>query len=199
MIIRAKTKYLFDKFVLTEEQKRNSEKNIAEAEASKTILESAPRRLVLELTNACNLNCMMCGREAAKFTPTVFSLDWLKKFEPIFTKIEEVALFGWGEPTVHPKFREILAYFDKFPVRKYFCTNGMRLGELEDAIFDHHVDIIAVSLDGATAETNNRIRRGDDFEKITRDLRSIVAHKRATGGVQALPELRILRHAVKPA
>ena len=177
-ILRAKTKFLFDRFPLTAEQQENSALNLAEVDAQETILNSAPRRLVLELTNACNLNCIMCGRNAAKFSPTFFKLEWLEKFAPIMNKIEEVSMFGWGEPTVHPKFAEILAWLDKYPVRKYFCTNGMRLGALEDEIFNRRVDIIAISLDGATAVTNDKIRRGSSFDKITADLKSIVARKK---------------------
>ncbi len=180
-ILRAKTKFLFDRFPLTAEQKKNSELNLSELDDHKIVLQSAPRRLVFELTNACNLNCIMCGRNAVKFTPTFFKLEWLKKFAPIINKVEEVSMFGWGEPTVHPQFVEILNWLDNFPVRKYFCTNGMRLGALKDEIFNCHVDIIAISLDGARAETNNRIRRGGNFDKIITNIKSIVAEKKRRG------------------
>ncbi len=110
-ILRAKTKFLFDRFPLTKEQKQNSELNLKEVDARRTILKSAPRR---------------------------------------------------------PQFAEILRQLDAFSVRKYFCTNGMKLGELKNEIFNRHVDISAVSLDDARADTNNRIRRGDNFNKIIR-------------------------------
>lgn len=180
-ILRAKTKFLFDRFPLTAEQKQNSALNLSELDEHKIVLQSAPRRLVFELTNACNLNCIMCGRNAVKFTPTFFKLEWLEKFAPIMNKVEEVSMFGWGEPTVHPRFVEILNWLDKFPVRKYFCTNGMRLGALKDEIFNRHVDIIAISLDGARAETNNRIRRGGNFNTIITNIKSIVAEKKCRG------------------
>ena len=57
MILRAKTKTLFSGKELTSQQQRNTDLNIRELEAGKTILTSYPRRLVFELTNACNLNC----------------------------------------------------------------------------------------------------------------------------------------------
>jgi len=69
MVIRAKTKMLFEGKPLTEKQKKNTELNLNEIRENKTILESYPRRLVFELTNACNLNCIMCGRNAADFPP----------------------------------------------------------------------------------------------------------------------------------
>lgn len=181
MVLRAKTKTLFSGKELTEKQKKNTELNMKEMEAGKTILESCPRRLVLELTNACNLNCVMCGRNAANFKPTVFDMDVFRSFEPIMDTIEEVTLMGWGEPTIHPHFIEMLEIIDKHSARKYFCSNGMNLKKIKDAIFDYHVDVFAVSLDGATDETNSRIRRGSKIEQITEDLKDIVRIKKERG------------------
>ena len=130
MIIRAKTKTLFSGKELTQRQKENTELNIKEMEAGKTILESYPRRLVLELTNACNLNCIMCGRNAADFKPTVFDMDVFRGFEPLMDTIEEVTLMGWGEPTIHPHFSEMLEIINRHSARKYFCSNGMNLKKM---------------------------------------------------------------------
>ena len=181
MVIRAKTKTLFSGKPLTEKQRINSELNLKEIDEQAIVLKSLPRRLVFELTNACNLNCVMCGRNATTFKPTVFSMDWFRWFEPMLDTVEEVTLMGWGEPTMHPNFIEMLQMIDQHSARKYFCTNGMRLGELKDAIFDYHVDVFAVSLDGARPETNNRIRRGSDLKKIVQYLQEIEAVKKERG------------------
>ena len=181
MILRAKTKTLFSGKELTEKQKKNTELNMKELEAGATVLQSYPRRLVLELTNACNLNCIMCGRNAADFKPTVFDMDVFRSFEPIMDTIEEVTLMGWGEPTIHPHFIEMLEIIDKHSARKYFCSNGMNLKKIKDAIFDYHVDVFAVSLDGATDATNSRIRRGSKIEQITENLKDIVRIKKERG------------------
>ena len=178
MIVRAKTKNLFSGRELTDKQQSNSKKNIAEMNAGKIVLESYPRRLVLELTNACNLNCVMCGRNAADFKPTVFDMDVFRSFEPLMDTIEEVTLMGWGEPTIHPNFTEMLKIIDQHSARKYFCTNGMNLKKIKNAVFDYNVDVFAVSLDGATDATNSRIRRGSKIDQITEDLKDIVRIKK---------------------
>ena len=131
MIIRAKTKTLFSGKELTEKQRLNTELNLQEIDRRETILKSLPRRLVFELTNACNLNCVMCGRNAADFKPTMFNMDWFRYFEPMLDTVEEVTLMGWGEPTMHPNFEEMLSIIDKHSARKYFCTNGMKLDKLK--------------------------------------------------------------------
>lgn len=179
MIVRAKTKDLFQGRPLTPRQRENSDLNLTELQEGAEVLRSLPRRLVLELTNACNLNCVMCGRSAARFQPTMFQMDWLRYFEPVLDTVEEVTLMGWGEPTIHPDFVRMLELIHRHDARIYFCTNGMRLGQLQKAIFDYQVDVFAVSVDGARAETNDRIRRGSDLDQITKDLREIKRLQRA--------------------
>ena len=179
MIVRAKTKTLFSGRPLTAAQRKNSDLNILETEAGKTVLASFPRRIVLELTNGCNLNCTMCGRRAAEFNAAFLEMDWFYALEPLFDSVEEVTLMGWGEPTIHPHFVEMLQTIHRHSARKYFCTNGMRLHLLTKAIFENEVDVFAVSADGASPETNNRIRVGSDLGRINGSLRDIVRIKRA--------------------
>lgn len=181
MIVRAKTKTLFQGKPLTKRQQANSSLNIAEMEAGKTVLSSYPRRLVFELTNACNLNCVMCGRNAADFKPTMFNMDTFMSFEPLLDTVEEVTLMGWGEPTIHPQFANMLEVINRHSARKYFCSNGMNLHKLTDALFQYNVDVFAVSVDGARPETNDAIRRGSKLSQIVDNLGQIVERRNSLG------------------
>jgi MoaA/NifB/PqqE/SkfB family radical SAM enzyme len=178
-ILRAKTANLFSYGLLTEKQELNVQVNTREMLEERPCMESTPQRLVLELTNSCNISCIMCGRNAKKFKPTFFEWEWLERLSPVLDRVTEVTLFGWGEPTVHPKFRQILEYLARFPVKKYILTNGMRLDRFEDLVVET-VDVMAVSLDGAEAATNDRIRRGASYNRIVENLRSVVAKRAAS-------------------
>lgn len=166
---------------LSEARAANSALNIEEGARGEPFPRSVPRRLVLELTNDCNLSCRMCGRQEAVFSKTYFKMEWLGLLEPIFPFIEEVTLMGWGEPTLHPDFRRILQFIHERGPRIYLCTNGMNLGFLREDIFSNEVDIIAVSLDGSTAGQNSAIRRGADFERIVNGVVGIVAERKKRG------------------
>ncbi len=181
MVLRAKTIDLLQTKDLTSKQKINSDLNLGELESREKNLASFPRRIILELTNACNLRCVMCGRDEARFSKTVFDLSYLDRLTKVLEVTEEVTLFGWGEPTIHPKFKEILEYLRRYPTRKYFVTNGTRLKSIRDALFEYQVDIMAVSLDGARASTNDKIRIGSNFEQIVSDLSLIVKQKQKLG------------------
>lgn len=180
-IIRARRLDLKETRPLTPLRRENSALNEQEALSGAVELRSCPRRIVLEMTSACNIRCKMCGRAAAEFTPTVFKKEWLSIFEPIVDRIEEVTLLGWGEPTLHPEFSDFLAWAHERGLRIFFCTNGTRLKALTEDIFRYGVDLLTVSLDGADAQTNNSIRCGADFDTILADVAGIVARKRELG------------------
>lgn len=179
-ILRAKTKELF-KAQLTKEQEENSQLNIQELEQEASILKSYPRRIVLEMTSACNIKCIFCGRDEAEFNQTYLPLEVLDKLESVLQKCEEVTLFGWGEPTINPKFSQFLERLDKTPVRKYFVTNGTRLHKFVDDIFKYHVDIIAVSMDGPDSQTNDNIRVGAKFDEVAKNIKLIQEKKKELG------------------
>lgn len=178
MIIRAKTDSLFTRAVVSERRWQNTELNLKEQQEGLAILKSKPQRIVLELTNACNINCPMCGRNAADFKLTSMKYKWFEKLIPSFPDTEEVTLMGWGEPTMHPRFVDMLKVCHSHGMRKYFCTNGMRLDELHDVIFQTEVEVFAVSLDGVDAATNRVYRTGLDYDRVLSALRSIVEYKK---------------------
>ena len=181
MVERARRKDLFQYGDLNKQQLENNTLNTEEMERSALQLNSYPRRLVLELTNVCNLNCIMCGRDSKKFTPTFFDLNSLDKIKTVLNTITEVTLFGWGEPTMHPKLSNILEYLNQYPVKKYFVTNGMLLHNFIEDIFRYHVDIIAISLDGACSETNDKIRAKGKFEQVVENIKMIVKRRHDLG------------------
>lgn len=180
-ILRAKTTTLFEGRPLTGAHLANTRLNIREMEAGASVLASYPRRLVLELTNRCNLNCVMCGRNSASFRPTTLDMDTFRSLESIMDHVEEVTLMGWGEPTVNPGFAEMLRTIADHGARAYFCTNGMRLDALADVILDTRVEVFAVSVDGATQKSNAAIRRGSDLDRICASLRNIFSAAKARG------------------
>ena len=194
-ILRAKTSSLFEGRPLTGSHLSNTQLNVEEMRAGATVLKSYPRRLVLELTNRCNLNCVMCGRNSAYFRPTTMDMDTFRSLEPVMDYVEEVTLMGWGEPTVNPGFADMLQIVADHGARAYFCTNGMLLDTLVDKILDTRVEVFAVSVDGATRQSNARIRRGSDLDRICDSLRELF--RRAQGRGQEPPWVNFVLCAMR--
>jgi len=174
---RIDSEKLFSYDNLSQKQKINSKLNLEESTAGKTLLESKPRRIVLELTNSCNLNCIMCGRNNADFKPTFFNVNWLEKIRPFMETAEEITLMGWGEPTIHPQFDKFLEFASDYPVKKYILTNGVNLNNVSHWLLEYGTDILAFSLDGPDSRTNDSIRIGSDFNEITSNIRQFVIRR----------------------
>ncbi|HTR55338.1 MAG TPA: radical SAM protein [Kofleriaceae bacterium] len=87
----------------------------------------APRVLQVAITNACNKSCTFCYRPLdARSTWTFDALLELARFADRWGVLE--LAFGGGEPTVFPRFAELVrAIWDETALCPSFTTNGSRL------------------------------------------------------------------------
>ena len=134
-----------------------------------------PRRLTVELTNTCNLHCSYCLRDddalhhaPANFMSVEFFESLLKQAKQAIG-IAEVTFTG-GEPTLHPKFGEILALVAENGLRTSFVTNGWNFEKLWPKLVAHRDSVthVAFSLDGPTREDHDRWRGDGSFVRVVR-------------------------------
>src|SRR4051812_5560137 len=127
---------------------------------------SAPICLTWELTYACNLSCVHCLSSSGRRDPRELTTE---QCEAIIDELQSMQVFyvniGGGEPTVRPDFWQLLEYAVDHKVGVKFSTNGVRI-DLPRARYlaaTDYVDV-QVSLDGATAEVNDRVRGPGSFD-----------------------------------
>ncbi|MGH9883780.1 MAG: radical SAM protein, partial [Pyrinomonadaceae bacterium] len=132
-----------------------------------------PPRLSIELTNICNLHCSYCLRdEEALYRSTAnhFSLELLKRVlgEARATMGISRISFTGGEPTLHPKFAEILGVARAEGLKLSFVTNGWNFEKIWPALVNSRESIshIAFSLDGVTAEQHDGWRGSGSFVRL---------------------------------
>ena len=83
------------------------------------------KRIYLEITNSCNLNCPFC--EAQK-KHDFMSLDLIhRNLTQIKTICDYVYLHVLGEPLLHPEFDHILDICDELKLNVQLVTNGTLL------------------------------------------------------------------------
>jgi hypothetical protein len=86
----------------------------------------APELVDMELTQYCDIGCTFCYRgstekgEHADYVKVIDLLDMLSQL-----KVFEVA-FGGGEPTMHPRFLDILSYASRVGIVPNFTTKNMK-------------------------------------------------------------------------
>ena len=87
--------------------------------------------LLLEITQACNLRCPTCYADAQghDFMTAEEARRRLDKFFQAQSHLDVLMLSG-GEPTIHPRFGEILDLALSYPLGRVLVnTNGLRLGQ----------------------------------------------------------------------
>ncbi|GAA1003667.1 putative coenzyme PQQ synthesis protein E PqqE [Acrocarpospora pleiomorpha] len=133
---------------------------------------AAPICLTWELTYACNLSCVHCLSSSGRRDPRELTTA---QCEAVIDELQAMQVFyvniGGGEPTVRPDFWHLLEYAVDHQVGVKFSTNGVRITP-ERARYlaaTDYVDV-QVSLDGATAEVNDRVRGTGSYATAMRAL-----------------------------
>lgn len=143
---------------------------------------SLPKLCYIEVTTRCNLKCRICGQTLYPGPRGDMPLETFNKLEPIYSRTEEVTLFGAGEPFIHPNYFEMLERVKAYNNRVNIGTNGTFLDTKTCLkIVKEGVDSLGISVDGACSETFNYIRRGADFDRVIENIRRLVAIKETLG------------------
>jgi mycofactocin radical SAM maturase len=133
---------------------------------------NAPICLTWELTYACNLACVHCLSSSGRRDPRELSaaecmalIDEFQRMQIFYVNI------GGGEPTVRRDFWEILDYATAHGVGVKFSTNGSRITPESAARLaaSDYVDV-QISLDGATAQINDRVRGVGSYATAVRSM-----------------------------
>ncbi|GIH78183.1 mycofactocin radical SAM maturase [Planobispora longispora] len=138
---------------------------------------AAPICLTWELTYACNLSCVHCLSSSGRRDPRELST---RQCEAVIDELQAMQVFyvniGGGEPTIRPDFWHLLDYAVSRRVGVKFSTNGVRLTpeRARHLAATDYVDV-QVSLDGATAEVNDRVRGPGSYATAMRALDSLAA------------------------
>ncbi len=128
----------------------------------------------IEINRNCNLNCVMCN--AALSTRPQFNMD-LELFEHAvkYTKGQptgHTALHTIGEPLMNKNLERYFEILRKHGVKIQLSTNGLILHKHIDLLIDYS-DIIwelRFSIDGASKETYEMIRRGGDWDRLITNM-----------------------------
>jgi MoaA/NifB/PqqE/SkfB family radical SAM enzyme len=157
-------------------------------------------KIYIEPTVACNLDCITCFRNAwdqpiGKMSDETFEsiLTALKSMDPM----PNVYFGGIGEPLFHPKTISWIKKVKDLGVNKVeLITNGTMLTEKKSReLIDAGLDVLWVSIDGATSDSFEDVRLGAELPKILENLRRLF--KMRKGGHFPQPEIGVAFVAMK--
>lgn len=134
-----------------------------------------PPRLIVELTNICNLRCGYCLRDEDALYHTHASFFPVELLTRIVREARDrigasQVMFTGGETTLHPKFREVIEAVGAEGLKCSFVTNGWHFERVWPALSANRetVSHVSFSLDGATRETHDRWRGEGSFVRLVR-------------------------------
>lgn len=157
--------------------------NRLERRVKATTLRSGPRMLDLVPTHRCNLRCVGCVHYDNE-GPGDLSLPFFKSIlEESAPWVVQYRFCSLGEPLMNRDMPEILELAARAGVGSNLMTNGTLLTpELADhLVASCRLDILTFSVDGATAETCEKLRRGLKFDDLLSAISSVVEAKRRHG------------------
>ena len=141
-----------------------------------------PYHLTIETGNFCTLHCPLCptgqGKEGL---PKGFlvSADLKKIIDEIGDYLLILELYNWGEPLLNKGFFEMIRYARN---KNIIVTTSSNLNVFDDEmsreLIQSGLNLLMVSLDGASQETVETYQRGNNFAEVVGNIRRIVKEKR---------------------
>jgi MoaA/NifB/PqqE/SkfB family radical SAM enzyme len=138
----------------------------------------------IEVTSRCNLKCVMCPVTvlAEHWPARDMAFETFERVAEAFPRTRWVHLQGWGEPLLHRRIFDMIERAKSAGCKVGFTTNGTRLTAQTGArLLDLGLDLMAVSIAGATPATHAAIRVGSDLPKLSEQLRRFLRLRAASG------------------
>lgn len=143
------------------------------------------KRVLIELTDNCNLNCIMCAdRRAPHGIPMGFmDFDLYRRIldEIDLNKKWSLELFWLGESLLHPQFDEIMEYtlkaLEGTNSHINLHTNGIFVDEKKAKLFFKFKDKfpwMTFSIDALNQSTYKKIRRGGNIDIVYKNIKNFI-------------------------
>ena len=132
-----------------------------------------PIRLWIELTNVCNLSCVMClSKRIPKNERGFMNLNLFKKIiDEAANFVCDVYLHHRGESLLHPDIFKMIEYAKERKISTRLHTNATLLNEEKSSLLlNSGLDFLSFSFDGYDKEAYEGIRRGGSFEKTLANI-----------------------------
>jgi radical SAM protein with 4Fe4S-binding SPASM domain len=142
-------------------------------------LATGPKYLTIEITNVCNLSCIMCPRRRMTRQTGFMDFNLFRKIiDEASESVEMVYLHFMGESLLHPNLRDFIDYASSRNMTVALATNATYLTEEKIGdLLKSRLDYMLTSFDGASPEVLERVRSGAKFhavkENVSRLLRGI--------------------------
>lgn len=136
----------------------------------------------IEVTNDCNLDCLMCSRQI--MTREVGYMNYAL-FSQLINEVYRVGsairLIRWGEPFLHPEIYSMIAYTRYLGIPVHVTTNGLAPNFSPSEILDSKLSSITFSFQGTNKEEYQHIRNNKGYDLLVSRIRELVSLRETSG------------------
>lgn len=140
-----------------------------------------PYVLIIDTINICNLKCQLCptgldmpGRNKGRMELSLFR----KIIDDLGDYAFTVVLQNWGEPLLNKDIYPMISYVKQKYIKAILSSNLNILREKDaEALVASGLDELIVSLDGVSAETYEKYRKGGNYQQVIKNIELLVKKK----------------------
>lgn len=142
-----------------------------------------PAVVQVHLTDRCNLSCRFCyyfapGSPNVPIGPNTLSIKLFAKIvrDCVDLKVDWLNLSAKGEPSLHPRFYDLLRYAEKKPIAVSMNSNGaFPLNRCRDIL---RADRIVINIGESDRESYLKLQGQDFFLRVIKNIRELAKLKR---------------------
>ena len=138
-----------------------------------------PKTMLLEPTNACNLNCSFCLIKNMRRQLTYMDLSLAKDIlqQAYANGVREVGFYVLGEPLLHPRLPEIVKVAHQLGYEYiYITTNGeLATREKVSQLAENGLNSIKFSINAGTDSLYEEVHGKNVLAKVLQNLRDCIA------------------------
>ena len=157
----------------------------------------APLHVDIELTNICDLKCIMCERKYMQRPLGLISFDLFKRVvnECSIIGVDSIKLNLWGESLLHPELIKMIRYIsENSSIVTQFNTNANRLtSEKSKGLIEAGLDKLTISFDGLSQKTYEAIRVNGNYNKVITNIETLIQNKIRLGSKTPYLTIQIIR------
>jgi len=146
----------------------------------KKCIKGFPYFIKVDVTNQCDLGCKCCIRQNLSYPSGAIDNTNFKRIIDINRNyVYMVALHFLGEPLFNNNIYDMIGYAHHNKIATYISTNLQNFKE-EDArkLILSGLDLLTISLDGASEQTYKRYRKRGNLDKVFKNIDVIVKEKK---------------------
>lgn len=141
-----------------------------------------PVELVIDPSDICNLHCPLCptGQGRSDRSKGKMSFDNFRRIiDELGAYLYRVDLHNWGEPLLNDELYRMISYARSHNIQVRVSSNLNIIDRLKaEKLVRSGLDVLIVSLDGASQETYAQYRVGGRFDKVISGIKMITKLKK---------------------